>query len=496
MTFDALRRRILQLDEINNVTRRPDMKAGSAMADYDLRANKVKRIGPIPGVAVGDIFFFRMELLLVGLHSQSMAGIDSAVVRFGDAAEAVAVSVVSSGTGGYEDQTDAVDSLVYSGQGGANLDQKLERGNLALERSSRRGTAVRVIRGIKDPTSSSVSGSGAAAGSGSRIYLYDGLYRVSEYWVERGKSGFNVFKYRLLRQPDQPPAYATWKAAEAWKRDPAARPAVRLADLAAGAEPFPVCVVNEVDDEHRPAPFLYAAASSPPGPAGGAPGCGCEGGCVPGNEGCACARRNGGELPYSGGGVLVRRRAVVYECGGPCRCSGICRNRATQKGVKLRFEVFRTRGRGWGLRSWDPIRCGAFVCEFVGDTVGELCKEEEDDEYVFEGRCSEEGRRKWNYGPELLGEAAEEEAAAPQVVVALTARRRGNVARFMNHSCSPNVFWQAVARGGGGRPQVMFFAARHIPPMAELTYDYGMGGRKLKNCSCGSSKCRGFFNQA
>ncbi|CAA6663987.1 unnamed protein product [Spirodela intermedia] len=400
MTFDALRRRILQLDEINNVTRRPDMKAGATMADYDLRANKTKRVGP---------------LLLVGLHSQSMAGIDSAVARFGGVAEAVAVSVVSSGAGGYEDQTDAVDSLVYCGQGGANLDQKLERGNLALERSFCRGTAVRVIRDSRTRRAPP-------------IYLYDGLYRVSEYWADRGRTGFNVLKYRLLRQPDQPAAYATWKAAETWKRNPAARPAVRLPDLAAGAEPFPICVVN-------------------------------EGACVPGDGGCACARRNGGELPYSGGGVLVQRRAVVYECGGLCTCSVICRNRATQKG-----------GRGWGLRSWDPVRCGAFVCEFVGDPVGELCKEEEeDDEYMFEGRSSEEGRRKWNYGPELLG-------------------RRRRRRRWRPRS------WRWGAAAGAPAGHVLRRPA--YPPMTELTYDYGMGGRKLKNCSCGSSNCRGFFNQA
>lgn len=33
---------------------------------------------------------------------------------------------------------------------------------------------------------------------------YDGLWDVVEYWREKGKSGFHVFKYRLKRQSGQP----------------------------------------------------------------------------------------------------------------------------------------------------------------------------------------------------------------------------------------------------------------------------------------------------
>jgi [histone H3]-lysine9 N-dimethyltransferase len=51
-------------------------------------------------------------------------------------------------------------------------------------------------------------------------------------------------------------------------------------------------------------------------------------------------------------------------------------------------------------------------------------------------------------------------------------------------------------------PHIMFFAMKHIPPMTELTFDYGnigtdeyggVGASRAKRCFCGSANCRGFF---
>ena len=35
-------------------------------------------------------------------------------------------------------------------------------------------------------------------------YRYDGLYLVEDYWHEPGQSGFRVWRYRLIRMPEQP----------------------------------------------------------------------------------------------------------------------------------------------------------------------------------------------------------------------------------------------------------------------------------------------------
>ncbi|MQM05756.1 hypothetical protein Taro_038576 [Colocasia esculenta] len=492
MTFDALRRRILQLDEGNpdNTSRRPDMRAGAIMMDYDLRVNKAKRVGSVPGIEVGDIFYFRMETLLVGLHSQSMGGIDYMVTKVDGEDDTLAVSVVSSG--GYEDETDDVDSLVYSGSGEKN-DQKLERGNLALDRSTHRGNQIRVTRGMKDlsfPTG--------------RIYVYDGLYKIHGSWVEKGKSGFNVFKYKLVREPGQPDAFATWKMTEKWKQNPSSRGRVILPDISSGGENIPVFLVNEVDSEKGPRLFSYATKvkySVPMNPLAPLHACSCLNVCLPGDAGCSCAQRNGGALPYSSNGLLASRKSLLYECGPSCACTGNCRNKMAQKGIKLHFEVFKTRNRDWGLRSWDAIRTGSFICEYVGEVIDKSKVEAdgEEDQYLFEANYSDEKMFKWNYGPELIGEPSSassgEVSKSPPII--LSAKHVGNIGRFMNHSCSPNVFWQPVLydHGDENYPHIMFFAAKHIPPMTELTYDYGMSGRKVKKCFCGSAKCRGFFSE-
>ena len=61
----------------------------------------------------------------------------------------------------------------------------------------------------------------------------------------------------------------------------------------------------------------------------------------------------------------------------------------TVQGCQWRLEVFKTRGRGWGVRSWDQIPYGAFVAAFHGqirhahEHHGPLGLDEEDDTFVF-----------------------------------------------------------------------------------------------------------------
>jgi hypothetical protein len=72
----------------------------------------------------------------------------------------------------------------------------------------------------------------------------------------------------------------------------------------------------------------------------------------------------------------------------------------------------------------------------------------------------------------------------------------GNVARFINHSCEPNLLVQPVLRPGdsGLRYCVGLFAARDIPRGTELCYDYNYklnATGKVMACHCGAKKCRG-----
>ncbi|CAL5193247.1 unnamed protein product [Lathyrus oleraceus] len=494
MIYEVMRRKLGQIEEstkeAHTGAKRPDLKAGTVMMTKGVRSNGKKRIGIVPGVEIGDIFFFRFELCLVGLHAPSMAGIDYLGSKASQEEEPLAVSIVSSG--GYEDNTDDGDVLIYSGQGGVNRekgasDQKLERGNLALEKSMHRGNDVRVIRGLKDVMHPS-----------GKVYVYDGIYKIQDSWVEKAKSGFNVFKYKLVRMPGQPEAYATWKSIQQWTDKSAPRTGVILPDLTSGAEKVPVCLVNDVDNEKGPAYFTYIPTlknSKAIAPAEPAAGCSCVGGCQPGNYNCSCIQKNGGLLPYSVAGLVADLKSVIHECGPSCQCPPTCRNRVSQVGLKFRLEVFRTKNKGWGLRSWDAIRAGTFICEYAGEVIdsarAEMLGGENEDEYIFDST---------RIYQQLDVFPADIEAPKIPSPLYVTAKNEGNVARFMNHSCSPNVLWRPIVRENKHESDlhIAFFAIRHIPPMVELTYDYGINlplkaGQRKKKCLCGSVKCRGYF---
>ncbi|CAN8298123.1 unnamed protein product [Cochlearia groenlandica] len=506
MRFDALRRRLAQLEDareaVSGINKRADLKSGSICMSSGVRTNSKKGPGVIPGVEIGDIFFFRFEMCLVGLHSQSMAGIDYLVVKGETEEERIATSIVSSGY--YDNDEGNPDVLVYTGQGGnadkdkQTSDQKLERGNVALENSLRRNSAVRVIRGLNFKDAA-------------KIYVYDGLYEIKESWVEKGKSGHNTFKYKLVRAPGQLPAFAVLTAIQKWKEGLPSRQGLILPDLTSGVESIPVSLLNDVDDENGPAYFTYSTTvtySESFKLAQPSFGCDCGISCKPGNLNCHCIRKNGGDFPYTGNGVLVSRKPMIYECSPSCLCSA-CKNKVTQMGPKVRLEVFKTTNRGWGLRSWDPIRAGSFICIYAGEAEDKSKVQQTvaDDDYTFDTTRIYTPFN-WNYEAGLADEdASEKMSEEPEMTLPLiiNAKKFGNVARFMNHSCSPNVLWQPVTYENNSQLllQVAFFAISHIPPMTELTYDYGVSQPSeaenanplhgKKTCFCGSEYCRGSF---
>ncbi|NWS66739.1 SETB2 methyltransferase, partial [Crotophaga sulcirostris] len=113
------------------------------------------------------------------------------------------------------------------------------------------------------------------------------------------------------------------------------------------------------------------------------------------------------------------------------------------------------------------------------------CKEENHRKSKQDARCEEaDGDRP------LLNNANEEN------IYVLDATKEGNVGRFLNHSCCPNLFAQSVFVETHNRsfPWVAFFTNRHVKAGTELTWDYGyeagsMPEREI-SCHCGVQKCR------
>ena len=135
--------------------------------------------GAIPGIAVGRTFANRRALFDAGVHRTLQAGI---VGRAAEGAESIVLA------GGYVDDEDHGDVVIYTGHGGNDpatgrqvADQELTKQNLAIVRNEDNGIPIRVVR--KNPKT--------------QRYSYDGLYRVVSHWHERGKDGFRIQRFRL-----------------------------------------------------------------------------------------------------------------------------------------------------------------------------------------------------------------------------------------------------------------------------------------------------------
>ncbi|XP_078432860.1 histone-lysine N-methyltransferase, H3 lysine-9 specific SUVH4-like protein isoform X2 [Wolffia australiana] len=466
---------------IKRGSKRPDLKAISKMiVDGDV-LYPTKVIGHLPGIDVGHHFFSRAEMVAVGLHSHWLNGIDYMGFSYGKMAEykklsfPLAICIVLSGM--YEDDLDNSEDIIYTGQGGQDLlgnkrqvkDQKMERGNLAL--------------------------------------------KVRKYWAEKGVSGFTVFKYQLRRLAGQPALTSSQvQFMKARRRlSISALPGFICEDISGGQENLPIPVTNMVDDAcFPPEGYSYIknmqlaeGLSLPPNVAG----CQCQGDCI-NPRACACARLNGSDFPYvrRNGGRLIEAKDVVFECGPNCGCLPSCPNRVSQQGMKYRLEVFRTTNKGWGVRSWDTIPSGAPVCQYVG-----VLKRTEDvddvseNNFIFEIDCLQtinglDGREKRPGDVSFVQDMIEKKLENPEYCI--DAGSMGNVARFINHSCEPNLFVQCILNCHHDihLATIMLFAADTIPPLQELTYDYGYalnsvvgsdGEIKQMTCSCGAGNCRG-----
>ncbi|PKA45894.1 putative histone-lysine N-methyltransferase, H3 lysine-9 specific SUVH9 [Apostasia shenzhenica] len=459
---------------------RADLKAVAFMTDRGLWLNRDKRIiGSIPGIFVGDIYFYRMELCVIGLHGQVQAGIDYVPASRSSSGEPIATSIIVSG--GYEDDDDGGEVLIYTGHGGRDRNlhkmcesQKLEGGNLALERSMKYGIEIRVIRGVKFDRSPT-----------NKVYVYDGLYKVVDCWMDAGKSGFGVYKYKLLRIEGQEEMGSSMlKMAANLKVNSLSVRSTGFFynDISMGRENFPVSLYNDLDDDQDPLHYEYLARPIyPPNIQGKVlgeekGGCECTTNC---SINCYCATLNGGEFAYDGSGVLLRGKPLIYECGTACRCPASCPNRVSQKGLRQRLEVFRSKETGWGVRSFDLIRAGTFICEFSGIVLTKqqtelLSQAGESLVYPnrFPGRWAEWGDIS-DVFPDYM---PPRHPYLPELSFSIDVSRARNVACYLSHSSSPNVFVQFVLHDHYNvlYPHVMIFAVENVPPLRELSIDYGI----------------------
>ncbi|KAJ8788168.1 hypothetical protein J1605_005467 [Eschrichtius robustus] len=226
------------------------------------------------------------------------------------------------------------------------------------------------------------------------------------------------------------------------------------------------------------------------------PGCVCvKTPCLPGT--CSCLRR---EKNYDDNlclrhiGSEAKCAEPVFECNVLCQCSDHCRNRVVQRGLQFRLQVFKTDRKGWGLRTLDFIPKGRFVCEYAGEVLGfsEVQRRIQlqtihDSNYII-------AVREHVYNGQVM-----ETFVDPTSI--------GNIGRFLNHSCEPNLLMIPV-RINSMVPKLALFAAKDIVPEEELSYDYSGrflnlldsedkerldNGKLRKPCYCGAESCAAFL---
>uniref|UniRef100_A0A5F8GGJ4 [histone H3]-lysine(9) N-methyltransferase n=1 Tax=Monodelphis domestica TaxID=13616 RepID=A0A5F8GGJ4_MONDO len=252
-------------------------------------------------------------------------------------------------------------------------------------------------------------------------------------------------------------------------------------DIARGYERIPIPCVNAVDNEPCPSNYKYVSQNCVTSPMNidrnitHLQYCVCIDDCSSSN--CMCGQlsmrcwydKDGRLLPE----FNMAEPPLIFECNHACSCWRNCRNRVVQNGLRARLQLYRTQNMGWGVRSMQDIPLGTFVCEYVGELISDSEADvREEDSYLFD----------------LDNKDGE--------VYCIDARFYGNISRFINHLCEPNLIPVRVFMSHQDLrfPRIAFFSTRQIEAGEELGFDYGDRFWDIKgkffSCQCGSPKCK------
>jgi len=127
--------------------------------------------------------------------------------------------------------------------------------------------------------------------------------------------------------------------------------------------------------------------------------------------------------------------------------------------LTARPRIVRRRSKlhGFGVFAQDSINKNTRIIDYAGELVRNRDSEKREERYLADG-CI------WVF---LINRHWSRDAAVG-----------GNVARFINHSCTPNCWFEIVDR------TIWIRASRLIRAGEELTYDYATVGERTIPCRC------------
>lgn len=165
----------------------------------------------------------------------------------------------------------------------------------------------------------------------------------------------------------------------------------------------------------------------------------------------------------------------------------ISKNMSGAEGDALRFNQLKKRKKlvkfdrsaihNWGLYAEENIAANDMIIEYVGDRVRQRVADLREAKYDMQG-----------VGSSYLFRIDED--------TVIDATKMGGIARFINHSCTPNCTAKIIRVDNTKR--IVIYALRDIGQDEELTYDYKfereIDATDRIPCLCGSVGCKGFLN--
>eukprot|EP01102_Stenamoeba_stenopodia_P019683 TRINITY_DN748_c0_g1_i1.p1 TRINITY_DN748_c0_g1~~TRINITY_DN748_c0_g1_i1.p1 ORF type:complete len:279 (+),score=31.78 TRINITY_DN748_c0_g1_i1:262-1098(+) len=129
---------------------------------------------------------------------------------------------------------------------------------------------------------------------------------------------------------------------------------------------------------------------------------------------------------------------------------------------------------GWGVVCLEPIKEGELIVEYMGELIRPPVADVREVRYRKKGIDCYMFRLDDN--------------------LILDATFKGNIARFINHSCDPNSFTRLITCADGNK-KIVVCAKKDIAALEELLYDYKFPIEDEKiPCHCKAPNCRGTMN--
>uniref|UniRef100_A0A7N8WM75 SET domain containing 1A, histone lysine methyltransferase n=1 Tax=Mastacembelus armatus TaxID=205130 RepID=A0A7N8WM75_9TELE len=139
---------------------------------------------------------------------------------------------------------------------------------------------------------------------------------------------------------------------------------------------------------------------------------------------------------------------------------------------KLRFG--RSRIHEWGLFAMEPIAADEMVIEYVGQNIRQMVADNREKRYAQQG-----------IGSSYLFRVDHD--------TIIDATKCGNLARFINHCCTPNCYAKVITIES--QKKIVIYSKQPIAVNEEITYDYKFPLEDNKiPCLCGTENCRGTLN--